>query len=488
MNLRDKAVKGVGWSAVQNFGSQGISLIIFLVLARLLGPEVFGLVAMANIFVMFVQVFLDQGLGQAIIQRTEFDDTHLDSAFWANLAVGALLMVVALLASGQVAALFHEPKLAPVVCGLAPIFLIRALIVVQEAVLTREFKFKSLATRSLVASGAGGAAGITLALLGFGVWSLVGQQLVNRLVEVATLWRVSSWRPGFKVSLKPLKELLGFGVNVTAFNLSNFFNRRSDDFLIGYFLGPVALGHYTVAYRVLTVMTQLLAATTTQVALPTFSKMQEQPERLRSAFYTVTQFTSLISFPAFLGVAVLAPELVVTLFGSQWTESIPVMEVLALVGIQQSVFFFNCTVMMAMGRPDWRLWNNMLNSIIGIVCFAIAVRWGIVAVAIAFVVRVWLLSPVSYWFVHRLITLNLGQYLRRYLPALASSVVMCAALWSVKALLGSTLGPGALLAVCAAVGTVVYALALRLGAPDIFHKLLEFSWALLPKRADARTS
>ncbi|MBW4697148.1 MAG: lipopolysaccharide biosynthesis protein [Aphanocapsa lilacina HA4352-LM1] len=486
MNLRQKAVKGVGWSAIRNLGSQGISLGVYFVLARLLGPEAFGLVALAAIFVSFVQIFLEQGLPQAIVQRSQLEKAHLDTAFWANLAVGTLLTALCFASSGPVANFFHEPRVGPVVCWLSFSLFIGSFNAVQQGILTREFAFKSLAVRSLIATAVGGIVGIAMALSGCGVWSLVGQQLVSQLIGVVTLWQVSSWRPGFAVSLRHLGELLSFGVNVTAFNLSNFFNRRADSFLIGYFLGPVALGYYTIAYNILLAMTQLLTATTTQVALPTFSRLQHAPERLLSAFYTVTQFTSLISFPAFLGVAVLAPELVAVLFGEQWTASVPVMQVLSLVGIQQSVFFFNGTVLMAMGKPSWRLWLNVLNSIVGVVTFAIAVPWGIVAVAAAYVVRVYLLSPVALWAVNRLMPIDLGKYLRQFAPALVSSLGVVCTIWAVRVVFGSVLSPLALLTLASVVGAAVYALALRLSAPELFARALDYARLLVPLGAGSR--
>ncbi len=473
MSLRQKAVKGIVWTATQNWGGQAISFVVFSVLARLLGPEAFGLVALASVFIAFLQVFLDQGFTQALIQRQELDPEHLDTAFWTNLAIGMLLTGLGVAAASLVADWFKQPQLTPVVRWLSLSFLIGSLRGVQQALFSRRFAFKALAVRSLVAVLVGGVVGLSMAFLGFGVWSLVAQQLANAFAGVLVLWWASDWRPGLKISVKHFRDLFNFGINIVGFNLLDFFNRRADNFLVGYFLGPVALGYYTVAYRVLLVMIQLLTSTINQVALPTFSRLQKEPGRLRQAFFTATQLTSLISFPTFLGMAVLAPELVVVLFGTQWIPSIPVMQVLAFIGILQSVYYFNGSVILAMGKPGWRVWLNCLNAVTNVVAFAVAVRWGIVAVAAAYVLRGYLFSPISILMIRRLIQIELTVYLRQYAAPLLGSLAMVATIFVAKYFLKDFMGLGLLLAICIAIGAVVYGVTLWLTAPALLRQVLD---------------
>lgn len=483
MNLRQKVLKGVVWTALQNFGSQIISFVVFSLLARLLGPEVFGLVALAGIFLAFVQIFTDQGLSAAIVQRQELDPEHLDTAFWINVGTGILLTVFGIAAAGVVANIFNEPQLAPIVRWLSLSFLFSAFNSVQSAILSRELAFKSLAIRTLVANFIGGVVGVVMAFQGFGVWSLVGQQLVNGLVAIFVLWRVSDWRPGLNISAKHYQELFAFGINDVGFNVFNFFSRRGDDLLIGYFLGHVALGYYTIAYRVLLLMTQLLISTTSKVALPTFSRLQQEPERLRRAFYTATQLSSLVAVPAFLGVVVLAPELVQVLFGSKWLPSIPVMQVLSFAGVLQSVSYFNGSVIVAMGKPSWRLGITVLNSVSNIVAYALVVHWGIVAVAAAFVIRGYLFSPLPIWMIHKLIHLELSVYLRQYVVPLVSSLVMVIAILGVKYVFGELVSVYMLLSICIAIASVVYGLMIWWTMPQVFQQLLDlFHLVVHPKK------
>ncbi|NJR74104.1 MAG: MOP flippase family protein [Scytonema sp. CRU_2_7] len=466
---------------MQHWGSQTISFVVFSLLARLLEPEGFGLVALASVFIAFMEIFLDQGLTQAIVQRKELDQEHLDTAFWANLAVGILLTTFGITFAYAIANLFHHPQLAPIIQWLSLSFLVGAFSRVQQAIFHRKLAFKVVAVRSLFATLVGGVVGVAMALGGYGVWSLVGQRIANDSVGALILWGASDWRPKFNVSLKHFKELFAFGINMMGFNIVNFFNRRADDFLIGYFLGPVALGYYTVAYRVLWVMTQLFVTVTSQVALPIFSRLQEDDVRLQRAFYTVTQFTSLIAFPSFLGVTVLAPELVQVLFGSKWQQSIPVMQVLAFIGILHSMVYFNSTIMMAKGKPSWRFGVNCLNAVVNVIGFALVTRWGILAIALAYVISGYLIFPISIYLVRKLIPLQLMTYLCQYAIPLTGTLVMVSAILGAKYLLGGLINSATLLIVSIIIGAVAYILTIFLIAPKVFRQTLDFIELAVPK-------
>jgi PST family polysaccharide transporter len=482
MNLREKAVKGVIWNAIQGWGSQAISFIVFLVLARLLQPEAFGLVAMASVFLAFMQVFLDQGFSQAIIQRQDLEPEHLDTAFWTNASIGVLLTAISYAAAGLMATLFREPLLTPVLHWLSLNFLFGSLNSVQTAILSRELSFKLLATRSLIATLAGGVCGVTMAFLNLGVWSLVGQQLASTIVGVLVLWSSTQWRPKLKYSRKHFRELFTFGINVVGFNVLNFLNRRSDDFLIGYFLGTTALGYYTVAYRILLIVTQLLIGTVHKTSMPVFSRLQQEPERLRQAFYRAIQMTCLLSYPVFVILTTMAPEIIVTFFGKQWIQSVPVMQVLCLIGFLQAGFYYNGAIIMALGKPDWNLWLNCIQATLNVTAFYIAVRWGIVAVAIAYVVRGYLMSPLPLLFIRRLIHTKFTTYFRQYFAPACGALAMALTIVGVRYLLSSLTG-FYLLVPCVVIGFLVYGVTIFLIAPQLLREVLTLVKGVLPKSA-----
>jgi PST family polysaccharide transporter len=490
MNLKQKATKGILWSFIQRWGSQLISFSVFLLLARLLDPKDFGLVAMSGVFIAFMKVFLDQGFAAAIVQRKAVDREHLDTAFWVSIGTSLLLMAIAWLSAGWVAAFYHEPTLARIIQVLSINFVFKALNSVQNAILTRNLAFKTLAVRSLIGIAVGGTVGVVMALSGFGVWSLVGYQLANSIIEVPILWAVTDWRPTFRCSAQHFRELFNFGIHVIGMNGLVFLNNYTDNLLIGRFLGAEALGYYTVAYRILTVLTTLLSKTTNQVAFPTFSKLQHDPQRLERVFYKATHFTSLLAFPAFLGLMPLAPDLVPIVFGDGWEPTIPVMQILAFIGILRTVFQFNGPVMMAMGRPDWRFKINIVNTVLNVACFVAVVKLGggILEVAIAFVVRSYLFAPIGLWLIQKLIKLNLRPYLHQFRTPIISSLAMISIILGLQDLLHPWMLDRYLLLLCIGLGALTYGLTVIYLEPNITRELRDLFKIALPKRKGNRHS
>ena len=482
MSLRQKAAKGILWSVIQKWGRAGISIVTFVILSRLLSPDAFGLVALATVFTVFIELFLDQGFGAAIVQRTEVEPEHLDTAFWINILTGLILTAGVMFSAEWIASLFHEPRLASVLRWLSISFILSALSSTQISILQRKLAFKNLAARSLAATAVGGVVGIGMAFAGFGVWSLVGQDLATSAAGIIILWGASDWRPGLKISRKHYKDLFSFGVSIVGNHALTILIRRSDDLLIGYFLGPTLLGFYTIGYQLLLVIIRLVTEVTNSVAFPAFSRIQNEPERMRRAFYNVTQYTSLFAFPVFIGLAVLAPEVVPTVFGEKWAPSIPVMQVLSLIGILQSVLFFNGSVIKASGKPNWQLGIMLINAVCSVVGFLVAVKLGIVAVAASFVIVGYLLAPISYIAVRRLIQIDFRTYLWQFVPSLSASFIMVVVIMGLKYLFGSqSLNAYLELSIYLLGGGLAYILFLGLTARQLYQELLGIVSLVLPK-------
>ncbi len=496
MSIKEKAIAGIFWSVLQNWGSQAGSLIVFFVLARLLTPEAFGLAAMANIFLALFQTFGQQGFAQSLIQIEELEAEHIDTAFWSSLGIGLSLMAIGWLGASWVAVGFRQPLLTPILQVLSVLFPINAVGNVQQALLERAFNFQATATRLLLGTMAGGIVGIGMAYSGAGIWSLVAVQIVQELVGAILLWRfsfteatpTSSWRPQLRFKIEYFRQLLRIGWPIVGFNLLHFLNSRADDLLIGYFLGPIALGYYSIAYRILTVMQQLLVQTTQQIALPTFARLQNNLEQFRQTFYTATQLTSAIAFPIFAGVGVLAPELVVQIFGKQWLPSIPVLQVLILAGMVQSISFFKRSVFIAMGKSSWSLWLSLLSVVLNLTGFAIAIRWGIVAVAAAFVVRCYLVFPIGQWAIGRLIHVRMLTYFQQFAIPLFSTVVMSVTIFGIRQVLIQIWNiPILIIAINSVLGAIIYLGLIRWRSPSLFQKLVNIG-QLLRARSSSKTS
>ena len=475
MSIKHKAINSVVWSAIQNWGSQIGSLVIFFILARLLSPEAFGLVALANVFLVFMRLFLDQGFGHAIIQRQDLEPEHLDTAFWINLAIGFLLTLVGISIAQPVAHLFREPALAPILRCFSLLFVVAALGQLQQSILERRFEYRSIATRWLLATVAGGGVGIAMALQGLGVWSLVGQQMVYEVIGTLTLWFCSDWRPTLRVSRRHFRDLFGVGMHIMGFNYLSFFGTRTNDLLVGYVFGPAELGYYTVAYRVLNAMTQILIQTSQDVALPTFSRLQEDPERFRRALYSATQLTTTLATPTFLGMAILAPELVQVLFGEQWLAAVPLMQVLAGLGILRSITFFQGPAFIAMGKPSWWLRLTILGVSLNFLAFAISYRWGIFAVTLATVIRAYLIFPLGQWAICQLTQDSLRRYLNIFIAPTVSALIMASAIFAIRLWFLNILSPLELIILGSILGGAIYIALIRVLAPKLLKQVFEIA-------------
>ncbi len=482
MSLRDKALKGLSWLVFQNLGVRLVSFVVLLILARLLEPAAFGLVALATMAIQFMQTFVAGGFASAIIQRDQIETAHLDTAFWTNLVVSLLAMAVLWFGAAPLARVFAQPELEEVMLWLSPLLLFRGLNQVQIAILRRNLEFRSLAVRELVADPIGGAVGVVMAFSGFGVWSLVGRELVTSIARLIILWTSTRWRPGLSVSGRHFVELFRFGVSVLGHNLVGFFNKRSAGLLIGYFLGASALGYFTVASRIFRMVTQALAGTLGSVAWPVFSRLQAEPERLRNAFLFATGTSCLVLWPSFVALSVMAPELVPLVFGKQWLPSIPVMQILAFMVLLALIETLNDSVIMALGKPHWRLYLHMAVTVIGVLGLLVVVEQGIVAVALWHVIASYLFLPASLWMINRLIAVNPWAYFRTHLVPFVGSLAMAAVIAAVRESVSGVLGLAGQTAVMALGGAATYIITVRLLAPKEFGELVRLFLELVPVR------
>jgi O-antigen/teichoic acid export membrane protein len=472
MNIKQKAINSTKWSAIQNWTSQILSLLVFLLLARLLQPADFGLVALASVFVVVLSTLSNQGFAQAIIQRQDLEPEHLDSAFWINTGIGAFLALGLFFSAPFIAVMFTQPELASVLRYLSLTLIFNSLVGVHTGILSRDFHFKALALRSIFSSFVGGSVGIYMAYNGFGVWALVGQQLSSSFLGMLVLWFASPWRPGIQIKYKHCLELFSFGSNILGISLLGLVNRRLPDLLIGGFLGPVALGIYTIADKVFTVLTKLLVGTLSNIALPTFSRMQGDIGRMRNAYYSAVQVTSVICFPVFAGVLVTAPDLIPAVFGAQWTESAAVTQYLMVVGLLYAVGYFNTPMMLALGHPKVILRLNVANTTLNIIAFVVGVNFGIQVVAFAFMLRGMIVFPLGLTIVRKYTQISFRVLIRHLKGPIFSAILMVLTVLTVSSMT-THLSVGIKLLIEISIGGLVYCTALFLIDRPVIDKILQ---------------
>ena len=459
--MQRRVARGLTWTLIDTWGSQLLGLVSFVLLARLLTEIDFGLVTLAAVFVAFAQLLVDQGLGDAVVQRPQLTRRQLDTAFWAAMVTGLLITVASVVLATPVSILLGDRRLEPIIQVLSVTFVLTALSSIQTGLLRREMAFRSLALRRLVAVALSGVVGVGMALAGFGAWALVGQQIASAVVSVVMLWAVTPWRPSLEFSRQDFGELFGFGINVVGGDMLNFLSRNIDRLLIGVFLGLIPVALYGVGYRILDTSQTLLVNAARKLVFPTFSRLQHDPERIRRAYSRMNRASSALTLPGYVGLALVAQEATVTLFGNKWADSGPVAAVLFLVGPVLTIQAFSGALFNAVGHPEVTLRFRLVTTITNVVGFLIAVLVfrDIVAVAAAFVLRGYLLLPLNLVWMRNYAGIPIREHLFELRGVAAATAVMAAAVLLVKLLLAN-LHPGLLLLVEIVVGLIVFGLAM----------------------------
>lgn len=478
--LQGRVTRGLAWTIVDNWGRQLLGFAVFIFLANLLAPSDFGLVALAVVFVNFAQVFVDQGLGDALIQRRQLTRSHIDTAFWVAIGTGMVLTLIWVVLAAPIAGLLEQPALTPILQVLSLSFVLAAMSSIQIALLRRELAFRSLAIRSLIATVAGGAVGISMAYLGFGPWALVGQQISSAAAAVLTLWWVLPWRPGLRFSRAHFRSLFSFGINVVGTDVVAFFARNSDNLLIGAFLGTTPLGLYAVGYRMLDTTQVLLINISRKIAFPALASVQHDQERIKRAYFKLTRVSGALILPAYVGLALVAPQLVVVLIGERWSDSGPVAAMLFLIGPVLTLQAYSGSLFYAVGHPEVNFRIRLITMIVRIVGFFVAVPFGIVAVAIAFTASGYLLLPLNLHWQRTYAGIRTLDYLAQLRGLALATAAMALAVLVVKAWLGAGPGVGLLLVLEIAAGSLAFLAALWIADRAILKEAFTVAAQVVP--------
>lgn len=458
MSLSQSAVSGVKWSSVSRFSQIGMQFVTIAILARLLTPDDFGLVGMAVVVIGFVAIFKDLGTSAAIIQQKNLSEELLSSIFWVNVVFGVLAMAVLFVLSPLAAIFYNEQRVIPLLRVLSLTFFISGFSILQQAILERDLAFNKLAKLEIIATLLGSMVGIGLAILGYGVWSLVYQSLAIATMTTVLLWAYSAWRPRFIFHWIEVKSVSSYSLNLTGFNIFNYFARNADYLLIGRFLGAQNLGYYTLAYNLMLLPLQNISAIIGRVMFPAYSRIQDDNAIFRNVYLKVACTIALITFPMMIGLWALAEPFVLTIFGSRWSPVVLLLMILAPVGLLQSIGTTVGSIYQAKGRTDWMFRWGIFSGIIRIIGFVIGLHWGIVGVAAAYAISTLFLIYPGFAIPFRLINLrvrDLGKVLWR--PFL-SSLFMLIVVLLLKAVLPADLPSELTLGILVPIGVIAYIL------------------------------
>lgn len=433
-SLKEKTIHGVGWSFLDNIASSGITFLVGLVLARLLTPQEYGVMAMIAIFIAVSNSIIDSGFSNALIRKIKIERVDYNTVFYFNLLISIVLYVFLFLVSPVISSFFKEPILVEVTRILGLILIINALAIIPRTIFVREVNFKTQTKVSLISSISSGIIGIGMALAGMGVWSLVGQQLSRQLLNTIFLWIYCNWRPFWEFSVESFKELFGFGSKLLLSGLLETIYKNIYYIIIGRFYSSAQLGQYTRAEQFNIIFSSNLTSVVQRVSYPVLSSIQEESERLREAYRRVIKSTMLISFACMLGLAAVAKPLILILIGEKWLPAVYFLQIICFAGMLYPLHAINLNILQVKGRSDLFLKLEVIKKIIAVGPIIVGIFLGIEYMLWGSVLTSFIAYFLNSYYSAKLIAYPTIDQIKDILPTFVVSFVVAFMMWSISLL------------------------------------------------------
>lgn len=397
-DLKGRSARGGAVTLVSQGGLFILQMGATVVLARLLIPADFGLIAMVAAFTGFAGLFRDLGLSTATVQRASITHAQVSTLFWINVGVSLLLALTGAALAPAVAWFYREPRLLAVTAALCGTFVFGGIAAQHTALLRRQMRYGRLAAVELTALAAGFAAAVWLALRGAGYWSLVGFTAVRELVAAVVSWCVSPWRPGRPVRASGVRPMLAFGGNLTGAGVLNYIGGTLDHVLLGWFWGPALLGLYAKANSLLRLPLNQLNPPLAAVAVPTLSRLVERPDAYRRGTLALLAQLAVVTGPLMALMIVGADWLIALVLGPQWTGAVPLFRILGFAGLLLPVWNATGWLFVSQGRTREHLHFHMIDSAAKVLSVLAGLPWGALGVATGVAVRYYVIIPLLfYW-------------------------------------------------------------------------------------------
>ncbi|MDT8412404.1 MAG: MOP flippase family protein [Vicingaceae bacterium] len=429
-NFKQQTVSGIKWGMLNNLFVQFFNMGVSVVLARLLLPEHFGAVGMVMVLTGFATVFFEMGFGHALIQKEALQPEDSATVFWFNLFMGILLFGVLFFSAPFVASFYETPIVASLARVLALLFIFNALNVVQLSLLKKALNFKKIAFVNVLATFISGITGIVLALYGFKVWAIVAQLLSLSGLKTLLYFIYNDWRPSFIFKWQALKSMLGFSASIAGDTMLTYWARNLDNLLIGKFIGGDALGLYTKAYSIMMLPIKNISQVINSVLFPSFSSIKQDLTKLKTVHLRILSAILLVVLPICCIIWLSAYELVYILFGNNWLDMVPLVQILTFLGISQSMLKINGALYLALGKAQLAL---KLSFYFQLVTFSLIILglWlgGLYGLVIAYAFASILIFFPSFYFIGKQIQLTLLEFLKKAAPILISGCVMVIVTW-----------------------------------------------------------
>ena len=465
----NKVFSNLIWRFSERIGAKLISVVVNLILARILAPELYGTVAIVLVFTEILQVFVESGFGTALIQKKDADDLDFSSVFFFNLAMSVLLYVLLFAFAPLISRLYGRPELLKIIRVVGLILIIAGVRNVQQAYVSRNMLFKRFFFSTLGGTVVSAVVGIFMAVKGFGVWAYVTQYLLNNLVGTLILWFTVKWRPVARFSLERLKGLFSYGWKLLVSSLLNIVSDKLRPLIIGYRFSPADLSFYNEGLLFPNLIVDNVNSSIDSVLLPALSQQQDSAEQVKTMTRRAIQISSYIMWPLMIGLFVCAEPLVSLLLGQDWLPCVPFVRIFSLYYALFPIHTANLNAIKAMGRSDIFLRLEIVKRVLDLVFVVSTVFIGVQALAYGLLIQGVLCLFINSYPNRKLCGYAFSQQLRDIIPAFLLAAAMGLLVWLI-----SLAGFGSLVTLILQVltGAVFYIAASVILKLDTFNYLL----------------
>lgn len=427
--IRNKSINGFKWAVLDNLANSGITFIVGLVLANLLSPVEFGILGILTIFINLSMTIIDGGFVTALIRKLDTTERDYNTVFYSNLFLAVILMAALILGAPLVAIFFDQTILADVLPVISVILVINALTLIPKAQFTKAIDFRRQAIASLVASLSSGLIGITLALMDYGVWSLVWQQISRAGFLLVCLWLMNRWRPRLQFSVESFRELFGFGSKLLAANLINSLYKDMFLAVIGKMFTVKDLGYYNRADQFNLIFSNNLSVVIQRVSMPALSMMQDDVEAFRRSYRKFTMFSAMATFALVFGLAAAARPVILTLLNEQWLRAATYLQIMCLYAAIYPLQQLNLNILNVMKRSDCVLRLEVVKKVLFTLVILVGFFLDLLSMLWAAVIYYYVEFFLNSWYSKRLIGYGSWDQVRDVLPLYLVSMGVSSLLW-----------------------------------------------------------
>ncbi|MCK9217041.1 MAG: lipopolysaccharide biosynthesis protein [Firmicutes bacterium] len=433
-HTKTKVLSSFLWKFMERGGTQGIQFIVQIVLARLLLPEDYGIIALVVVFTSIAGVFVQSGLNTALIQKKDADEIDFSSVFYLSLFLACSLYIILFFTAPFIAAFYKMPQITSVFRVLSITLIFGAFNSIQNAIISRKLQFKRLFFSSTGAILISGMVGIFMAYSGFGVWALVAQQIANRFMVMMILWFTVKWRPHLVFSFNRVKSLFSFGWKLLMSGLLNTVYNDLYSLIIGRIYEPAMLGFYNRGQQFPKVIVSNFDGTIQSVMLPVLSSQQDNRIKVKNMMRRGIITSSFVIFPAMIGLIVTAEPVVKLLLTDKWLPSVPFLQIYCVIYMLMPIHTSNLQAINALGRSDIFLKLEIIKKVLGLIILIITVQYGVYAIAFGGILSGILSSFINAYPNKQLLNYSYKEQWNDIMPSLVLSVIMGIVVYSIKLL------------------------------------------------------